>query len=163
TRLNVIITEYEKKDNDTSNSQSDERQLNLDNVDTSSNTTNSPKLQQLNLDNVSLHGELSQMIQNIDEIDLDKIKPIEQDTNKNTAEQRDQEAENELKRLEKGKQLVVMIDKLIDFHYKELNKGKKEKILNQDIFDYFNITLHETYNWLLNNQNDSNSIYLFGY
>src|SRR5207248_2060337 len=62
--------------------------------------------------------------------------------------------------------LGIIINKLINFHSKELNEGKEVKILNRDIFDYFdnqNITSHETYNWLLNNQNDSNSIYLLGY
>src|SRR5204863_55450 len=62
--------------------------------------------------------------------------------------------------------ISIIINELIDFHFKKLNEGKEVEMLNQDIFDYFdnqNITSHETYNWLLINQNDSNSIYLLGY
>src|SRR5204863_1831014 len=62
--------------------------------------------------------------------------------------------------------ISIIINELIDFHFKKLNEGKEVEMLNQDIFDYFdnqNITLHETYNWLLDNQNGSNSIYLLGY
>src|SRR2546423_368439 len=86
--------------------------------------------------NSSLHGEMSQMMENIDKINIKNI------------------------------DLSIIINELIDFHSKKLNEGKEVEILNQDIFDYFdnqNITLYETYNWLLNNQNDSNSIYLLGY
>src|SRR5205823_4684485 len=55
---------------------------------------------------------------------------------------------------------------LVDILYKDLNKGKEPEEINQHIFDYFgdqNIASHEPYDWLLNNQNDSNSIYLLGY
>src|SRR2546423_8123043 len=86
--------------------------------------------------NSSLHGEMSQMMENIDKINIKNI------------------------------DLNIIINELIDFHFKKLNEGKEVEMLNRDIFDYFdnqNITSHETYNWLLNNQNDSNSIYLLGY
>src|SRR5207245_2610113 len=62
----------------------------------------------------------------------------------------------------------ALISTLIDFHIKKQIEGKDLEIRNQHIFECFksqNVTLHEAYNWLLNNQNDSNSnsIYLLGY
>src|ERR1051325_132083 len=40
------------------------------------------------------------------------------------------------------------------------NKNSKQEIFNY--FDNHHVTLKETYNWLINNQNDSNSIFLLG-
>ncbi|UZO03177.1 uncharacterized protein OCT59_023587 [Rhizophagus irregularis] len=48
----------------------------------------------------------------------------------------------------------------------ESDEGKEEIVINQHVFDYINnhkLDLHEFHNWLLNNQNDSKSIYLLGY
>ncbi|RIA86743.1 kinase-like domain-containing protein [Glomus cerebriforme] len=62
--------------------------------------------------------------------------------------------------------LSIVIDKLVDFIFEDLNKGKEENERKQHIFEYINdnkINLQEIYNWLLNNQNSSNSIYLLGY
>ncbi|RIA84526.1 hypothetical protein C1645_412851 [Glomus cerebriforme] len=59
-----------------------------------------------------------------------------------------------------------MIDKIVKHYFNDLNEGKKEKVRKQIVLDYINnhkINLQEMYNWLLNNQNDSNSIYLLGY
>src|SRR5205823_4604863 len=42
----------------------------------------------------------------------------------------------------------------------------EDKLRKQHIIDYINnqeIVLQEIYNWLLNNQNNSNAIYLLGY
>jgi TPR repeat protein len=63
-------------------------------------------------------------------------------------------------------ELSILIDELINLYFKELNKGKEENIRKQCIFDYINnhkINLQEIYNWLSNNQVNSNSICLLGY
>src|SRR6185369_3250951 len=57
-------------------------------------------------------------------------------------------------------------DKIVDIYFEELNEGKERKVRKQNIivnFNSFNINIQELVNWLLNNQNDSNSIYLLGY
>ncbi|PKK74647.1 kinase-like protein [Rhizophagus irregularis] len=62
--------------------------------------------------------------------------------------------------------LSVMIDELIELYLKELNIGKETNVRKQLVLNYFKnykINLQEIYNWLLNNQNNSNSIYLLGY
>ncbi|CAB4430208.1 unnamed protein product [Rhizophagus irregularis] len=59
-----------------------------------------------------------------------------------------------------------VIHELVDFISKELNEGKEEIIRKQRVLNYVNnqkIILKEVYHWLLNNQNDSTSIYLLGY
>ncbi|GBB88835.1 hypothetical protein RclHR1_15440006 [Rhizophagus clarus] len=60
--------------------------------------------------------------------------------------------------------LNIVIDELIDLYSKL--EGKEESIKRKRIFVYINdhkISLQEIYNWLLNNPNDSNSVYLLGY
>src|ERR1051325_8524677 len=55
-----------------------------------------------------------------------------------------------------------VIDELVNITFKMINKGKEK----QHILDYINnqeIVLQDIYNWLLKNQNNSNSIYLLGY
>ncbi|RGB25543.1 hypothetical protein C1646_771573 [Rhizophagus diaphanus] len=62
--------------------------------------------------------------------------------------------------------LGIIGDNLANLCFKEINEGKEEIIIKQHVIDYINnhkLDLHEFYNWLLNNQNDSNSIYLLGY
>src|SRR5947209_4962913 len=69
---------------------------------------------------------------------------------KKLAEQGDQDAKNELIKLEQQEQ--QLINELIIFQYKDLNEGKGAKMVNQHIFEYFNnqnITPHKTHNWLL--------------
>ncbi|GET03243.1 kinase-like domain-containing protein [Rhizophagus clarus] len=59
-----------------------------------------------------------------------------------------------------------IIDEIYDFIYKLLNKGIDRKFEKQKVIEYFNdhyINLQEIYNWLLNNQISTNSIFLFGY
>src|SRR6266496_770647 len=62
--------------------------------------------------------------------------------------------------------LNIVIDKLVNLYFKEVNEGKEEIIRKKHILGYINnykINLQEIYFWLLNNQNNSNSIYLLGY
>ncbi len=65
-----------------------------------------------------------------------------------------------------AKNLSEIVDKIVDHIFDKLNKGIKPTKRNRHIFDYLNnqnITLQEIINWLLNNQNNSNAIFLFGY
>src|ERR1044072_8967344 len=62
--------------------------------------------------------------------------------------------------------LSIIIDELFNLISKETNEGKGEKVIKQHVLNYINshkIILQEIYNWLLNNQNNLNSIYLLGY
>ncbi|GBB84020.1 hypothetical protein RclHR1_10670002 [Rhizophagus clarus] len=63
--------------------------------------------------------------------------------------------------------LSIVIGNLVNLFTQETNKGKDEKIRKQFVLDYFNdykiTNLQEIYNWLLNNQTFSYSIYLLGY
>src|ERR1043166_5523879 len=62
--------------------------------------------------------------------------------------------------------LSIVIDGLFNLILKETNEGKEEKVIKKHVLNYINshkITLQEIYNWLLNNQNHLNSIYLLGY
>ncbi len=61
---------------------------------------------------------------------------------------------------------IIIINEIIDLIHKELNRGIESKISNQHILNYLNnqnIALQEIVNWLLDNQNDLNSIFLLGY
>ncbi|PKK63379.1 kinase-like protein [Rhizophagus irregularis] len=63
-------------------------------------------------------------------------------------------------------ELGVVVDELVNLHCKELNSGKEDNIRKQHTLDHINnykISVQEIYYWLLNNQKDSNSVYLFGY
>ncbi|RGB25544.1 kinase-like domain-containing protein [Rhizophagus diaphanus] len=58
------------------------------------------------------------------------------------------------------------VDKLVDFISKELNEEKEGKIRKKHVLDFIKnlkISSNEIYNWLLYNQDTSNSIYLLGY
>ncbi|GBC07854.1 hypothetical protein RclHR1_07730007 [Rhizophagus clarus] len=62
--------------------------------------------------------------------------------------------------------LNIVIDELVNLIFSELNKGEDAKIIKQRVFDYINdhmIALQQIYIWLLNNQNNSNSICMLGY
>ncbi|GBB83537.1 hypothetical protein RclHR1_10230007 [Rhizophagus clarus] len=96
------------------------------------------------------HEELTQIIQNIDKIDIKEINPTTQNINKSIYEE----------------DLGIVVDELINLTFKDLNKGNEDNVRKQHILDYIdkhNVILQEIYNWLLNNQNHSNSIYLLGY
>ncbi|PKY24452.1 HCP-like protein [Rhizophagus irregularis] len=118
-----------------------DKQLNLDNI----------KLININnTNNNSLH-KISQIIQNFNKLNiLKEIEPTTQNINENFFEE----------------DLSIVIDDLVDFNFKEVNEGKVERVRKQHVFDYINnhkLKLNEIYKWLLNNQNDSNSIYFLGY
>jgi TPR repeat protein len=62
--------------------------------------------------------------------------------------------------------LSIVIDEVVNLIFKELNQGKEENVIKQHVLVYinnYNLHLKEIFIWLLNNQFNSNSIYLFGY
>ncbi len=90
----------------------------------------------LNLNDNPSYGELSRIIQNFDKINTKEL--IES-------------------LMTSQNDLSIIVDEIVTFIFKGLNEGKFLDFLNNQ-----NITLHEIYNWLSNNQSDSNSIFLFG-
>ncbi|GBB84168.1 hypothetical protein RclHR1_01080024 [Rhizophagus clarus] len=111
-------------------------QVNSDNTDSLINNNN------------LLHVS-SQLIQNFDKINIKEIEPTTKNINKNIFEG----------------DLIMVVDELVDFIFKELNEGKNGEPLKQKFLNYINnrmIISQEIYNWLLNNQCNSNSIYLLG-
>ncbi|CAB4404739.1 unnamed protein product [Rhizophagus irregularis] len=79
-----------------------------------------------------------------------KIEPTTQDIKENILEE----------------DLIIVVDKLVNLYFEEINKGKEVNARKKFVLDYLNdykINLQEIYCWLLNNQTYSNSIYLLGY
>ncbi|PKK77444.1 kinase-like protein [Rhizophagus irregularis] len=102
-------------------------------------------------ENLESQREISQFIQNFDKINIQEIDPIILSN------------EREKVLFDKG---FDIIDEVNDYIIKLVNRGIEWQMLKRQIIDYFvnyNIDLQEMYNWLLNNQNNSNSIFLFGY
>jgi TPR repeat protein len=95
------------------------------------------------------HEELSQFIQ-FDKIIEKEMGPTVQNICENIFEE----------------DLGALIDELVKSYFKRINEGKNKDVRKQYILDYINnhkINLQEICCWLLNNQNDSNFIYLLGY
>jgi TPR repeat protein len=107
--------------------------------------------QQLTLDSSSSNDSLLCVeIQNFFEGKTLEIEPTTQNIKENIFEE----------------DLSIVVDKLVNLYFEETNKGKEERVRKQFVLNYFNyykISLQEIYNWLLNNQTCSNSIYLLGY
>ncbi|EXX61269.1 Skt5p [Rhizophagus irregularis DAOM 197198w] len=64
------------------------------------------------------------------------------------------------------KDFNIIVDEINDLIYKLGNKGINWKLEKQQVIEYFNnhnLNSQEFYNWLLNNQNSSNSIFILGY
>src|ERR1044072_6084763 len=62
--------------------------------------------------------------------------------------------------------LNIVIDELFNLVSKETNEGKEERVIKKHVLNYIHnhkIIPQVIYNWLLNNQNNLNSIYLLGY
>src|SRR6185436_19413336 len=99
---------------------------------------------------ISLYEESNKIIQNFDKVDINEIKPTIQNINENIYEE----------------DLSIVVDELINLTFNDLSKGNEDIVRKKHILNYINehnISLQEIYNWLLNNQYHSNSIYLLGY
>ncbi|CAB4415516.1 unnamed protein product [Rhizophagus irregularis] len=138
-RLKVIITKPTENHQTELNLQStltDEQNFNPINIDTS------------NINN-SLHGEMSQIIENFDKM--------------NTKEMVYTSLTNEDISTEKN--LNKIVNNIVNYILKMENEGKDLQ-LKKYIPDYFNnnnINSKDIYDWLLSNQNNSDSIFLLGY
>ncbi|EXX56613.1 uncharacterized protein OCT59_023531 [Rhizophagus irregularis] len=98
----------------------------------------------------SSYRELAPNYDNIDKINIKEIKPTIKNINENIYEE----------------DLSFIIEELINIYLNDLNKGIKTKTRKKNFLNYINnneINLQEIYYWLLNNQNNPNSIYLLGY
>jgi TPR repeat protein len=109
---------------------------------------------QLNPDNDDLsniNNSLCEFSQNFNKMNIKEIEPMTQQCiNENIFEE----------------DLSIVIDELLNIYFKELNEEKERIVRKRSILNNinnFNINLQEMVKWILNNQNDSNFIYLLGY
>ncbi|EXX63649.1 uncharacterized protein OCT59_007104 [Rhizophagus irregularis] len=136
TKANITTKDYQMRLNPQSIS-ADEQNFNSTNtIDTSSNADN------------SLHGEMSQVIQNFD---IMNTREIISTINKVITPEKN-----------------LIVNDIVNYIFEITNEGKDPTLsINiKDIFDYFNnddINSQEIYNWLLINQNNPDSIFLLGY
>jgi TPR repeat protein len=127
---NIIKTNIIAKDYQMESTSTDEQKFNPSNI--TSNT-----------DDNTLHGEMSQVIQNFDKMNT---KEIIFTMNKDISTE---------------KNLNIIVNDIIKYIFKITNEGK-----DLNIHDYFNnndINSLEIYDWLLINQNNSDYIFLLGY
>ncbi|EXX65232.1 Cdc15p [Rhizophagus irregularis DAOM 197198w] len=116
---------------------SDEQDINPTNVNTSSSI------------NDSYHGELSQIIQNFDKMNIKEIAPTV--------------STSEMFNIINSSEMNLIINEIVEFIFKLNNRGKSAYDYIFDCFNDHNINSFEIYSWLLNNQNDLDSIFLLGY
>ncbi|EXX54256.1 uncharacterized protein OCT59_024282 [Rhizophagus irregularis] len=106
----------------------------------------------LSINGLESQRELSKLIQNFNKMNTKEIDPMIV-----LSKQENISAEEDFSRL---------IDEINDFIYKLSNKGIEWKLIKGKVIEYFNnynTYSEEIYNWLSNNQNSPNSIFLFGY
>ncbi|GBC06121.1 hypothetical protein RclHR1_06630010 [Rhizophagus clarus] len=101
--------------------------------------------QELNLTNSE-----PQIIKYFDNMKLKEIEPTTQNIHESIFEE----------------DLSIVINEVVRLIFEELNQGKEEHVIKKHVFDFINdhnVCLKEIFIWLSNNQNNSDSIYLFGY
>ncbi|POG65696.1 uncharacterized protein OCT59_024394 [Rhizophagus irregularis] len=106
----------------------------------------------LNTNNSESQGKLSQLIQNFNKMDTKEIDNIV--------------VSNKQEKFSTEKDFNIVVDKINDLIYKSYDKGIEGELAKEQVIEYFNnynINSQEIYNWLLNNQVNSNSIFLLGY
>ncbi|EXX51507.1 uncharacterized protein OCT59_007139 [Rhizophagus irregularis] len=139
-RLKAFITKTTENHQTESNLQStstDGQNFNPINIDTS------------NINN-SLHGEMSQIIENFDKINTKEMVLYTSLTNEDISTE---------------KKLNKIVNNIVNYINQLANEGKDTKTIKY-ILNYFNdnnINSKEIYDWLLSNQNNSDSIFLLGY
>ncbi|CAB4415551.1 unnamed protein product [Rhizophagus irregularis] len=139
-RLKAIITKTTENHQTELNLQStstDGQNFNPTNIDTSSI-------------NSSLHGEMFQIIENFDKMNTEEMAYT---TNEDIS------SENNLNKI---------VNNIVNYIFKVHNEGKDQNksVLRKFILDHFkdnNINSQEIYDWLLNNQNNPDSIFLLGH
>ncbi|EXX68524.1 uncharacterized protein OCT59_024228 [Rhizophagus irregularis] len=105
----------------------------------------------LSTNNPELQGDLSQLIQNFDKINIKEIDPMVI-----LSKQENFPIED----------FNIIVDEINDLIYKLNNKGLEWESDKQKTIEYFDdhdINSQEFYSWLLVNQNSSNSIFILGY
>jgi TPR repeat protein len=103
----------------------------------------------LSTNNSESQGELSHLIQNFNKMNTKEIDNIV--------------VTNELS---SKKDFNRIVDEINDLISKLLHKGIEGKLVKKKVIEYpnnYNLNSQEIYNWLSNNQNSSNSIFLLGY
>ncbi|POG66388.1 kinase-like domain-containing protein [Rhizophagus irregularis DAOM 181602=DAOM 197198] len=98
----------------------------------------------------SLHGELSQTIQNFNNTNANEIYMMSTNNQINI-------------NISSEKNLSITVDEIVDLIFREENRKDESK---QHVLDYLNnhnINSEVIYNWLSYNQTNSNSIFLLGY
>ncbi|EXX52066.1 Skt5p [Rhizophagus irregularis DAOM 197198w] len=102
----------------------------------------------LSANNSEPRGELSQLMQNFEKMKIDTKKIDSFEISENLSTEKD---------------FNMIVGEINDYIYKLKNKGNYNISELEKHFNNYNASLQEIYNWLLNNQISSNSIYLLGY